>query len=317
MIRLPRSMMSTDIADLVGGRHVGEPRTIKAIGPFDTITPDCLGHWTGPVAALLTTKIACLLVFVPETTDSYRRRANCLTLIEVPSPRLAFIQVCRALAPEPRAPAGISAAAAIHVLADIDPSAVVSEFVSIGRDCHVGPRTVLAPGVVLYPNTTIGADATVHANAVLGARGFGLERNASGRLEEFPHYGGVIIEDDVEIGAGTCIDRGTFKSTRVCRGAKIDNLVHIAHNVAVGRDAVIVANSMIAGSVEIEDGAWIAPSASIREGLRIGRSAFVGLGAVVTHNVESGTTVAGSPARPIADFKRLVRVWAAGCRGTV
>jgi UDP-3-O-[3-hydroxymyristoyl] glucosamine N-acyltransferase len=121
-------------------------------------------------------------------------------------------------------------------------------------------------------------------------------------VTSFPHVGGVEIEDDVEIGANTCIDRGSLGNTIVRRGAKIDNLVHIAHNVVVGRNAFVIANAMIGGSTILGDGSWTSPSATLRDGIRIGDGATVGLGAVVTKSIPDGAVWMGTPARPISEF---------------
>ncbi|MDX9907755.1 MAG: UDP-3-O-(3-hydroxymyristoyl)glucosamine N-acyltransferase, partial [Bacteroidales bacterium] len=133
----------------------------------------------------------------------------------------------------------------------------------------------------------------------------GYQRNSYNKLEKFPHIGGVIIEDDVEIGANTCIDRGTLGNTVIKKGAKVDNLVHVAHNVTIGNHAAIIANTMIGGSTVIEDYAWIAPSVSLMNGLSVGKGATAGLGAVVTKNIPDNETWAGNPARPMESFIKL------------
>src|SRR5206468_6601571 len=116
----------------------------------------------------------------------------------------------------------------------IDAAASVVLCCVIGESCEVGPGTVLHSGVVLQRHVRIGRNVTVHASSVLGADGFGYERGADGTLEKFPHLGGVLVEDDVEIGSNTSIDRGSLGDTVLSRGCKIDNQVHVAHNVVVG-----------------------------------------------------------------------------------
>jgi len=139
----------------------------------------------------------------------------------------------------------------------------------------------------------------IHAGAVIGSDGFGYTRNEEGLVEKFPHMGGVVIEDDVEIGANTCIDRGALGNTFIGRSVKIDNLVHIAHNVVIEENSFIIANAMIAGSVQIGKNAWIAPSASVLQQLKIGDNALVGVGSVIRENVPANETWAGVPARKI------------------
>ena len=122
-------------------------------------------------------------------------------------------------------------------------------------------------------------------------------RGLGGAFEKFPHVGGVQIGDTVEIGANTCIDKGTLGDTVIGDGSKIDNLVHIAHNVKVGRSCAIIAHCMVGGSTVIGDYSWVAPSSCLRDQLVIGRHATIGLGSVVTKAVADGDTVYGVPAR--------------------
>lgn len=150
---------------------------------------------------------------------------------------------------------------------------------------------------------TMGERVRVGPGAVIGFSGFGYERNEEGAYEHFPHLGGVIIGDDVDIGSNTCIDRGVLGDTVICDGAKIDNLVHIAHNARIGKNCIIVAHSCIAGSARIEDGAWIAPHGCVRDGVTVGEGAMVGMGAVVTKDVEAYDVVVGVPAKSIKEKK--------------
>jgi UDP-3-O-[3-hydroxymyristoyl] glucosamine N-acyltransferase len=142
----------------------------------------------------------------------------------------------------------------------------------------------------------------IHAGSVIGADGFGYSRNDDGELEKFPHIGSVVIEDRVEIGSNTSVDRGTLSNTVIREGAKIDNFVHVAHNVVIGKHAAVIAHAMIGGSTEIGDYGWIAPSAALMNGLHIGKGATVGLGAVVTKNIPDNETWAGVPAMPLKEF---------------
>jgi UDP-3-O-[3-hydroxymyristoyl] glucosamine N-acyltransferase len=174
----------------------------------------------------------------------------------------------------------------IHVGAGayIDPSA------------EIGPGTTLHANVVIHAGTRIGARCVLHSGAVIGADGFGYEQDDEGKWFRIAHLGGVVIGNDVEIGANTCVDRGTFGDTRIDDNVKIDNLVHIAHNVVVRDNALIIAHAMVAGSVTVGKNVWIAPCASIRQKLSIGDDAVIGMGAVVVKDVAPGTTVMGVPA---------------------
>ena len=144
------------------------------------------------------------------------------------------------------------------------------------------------------------------SNSVIGGVGFGYAQDElTKQYVRFPHYGRVIIHNNVSIGNNTCIDRGSLSDTIMHDGVKIDNLVHIAHNVKIGKNTLIIANAMIAGSVIIGENCWIAPSSCIRNGITIGDNVTVGLASTVTKNIGSSQTVMGSPAVSIEDFLKL------------
>jgi UDP-3-O-[3-hydroxymyristoyl] glucosamine N-acyltransferase len=176
--------------------------------------------------------------------------------------------------------------------------------VVVGPGVVFGPRVSLADGVRIGPNTvlancTVGPRSCIGANCTIGLPGFGYERDEDGRSWRFPHLGEVRIGADVEIGSNTCIDRGALGATIVDDGCKIDNLVHVAHNVQIGRGALVIANAMLGGSSIIGDGAWVAPSASLMNKISVGAGATVGMGAVVIRSVAAGDTVAGNPAKKL------------------
>jgi UDP-3-O-[3-hydroxymyristoyl] glucosamine N-acyltransferase LpxD len=164
---------------------------------------------------------------------------------------------------------------------------------------HVHPTAQVHETAWIGPDVTVGAYCIIGPGAVIGSTGFGYVHQPDGTWTEKPHDYGVILDAGVHVGANTCIDRGSWRDTRIGAGTRIDNLVHIAHNVRVGRVVCIVAQAMIAGSVEVHDGAWIGPSSSIHQRLTIGPRALVGMGAVVIRDVAADTTVAGVPARVI------------------
>jgi UDP-3-O-[3-hydroxymyristoyl] glucosamine N-acyltransferase len=225
------------------------------------------------------------------------------TLLVSENPRLSFMRAVRRFFPPPVPGPGIHPTAVIEASARVDPSASIGAYCVIGANCSVGEGTILHPQVTLYSDVIVGRNTTINAGTVIGADGFGYERNEDGELEKFPHIGGVEIGDGVEIGSNTSIDRGTLGNTKILDGARIDNQIHIAHNVVVGERAAVIAQSMVGGSVKIGAEAWLAPAAVVMNQVAIGARAIVGLGAVVTKDVTDGQTVMGSPAQDEASFK--------------
>ena len=183
---------------------------------------------------------------------------------------------------------------------DIHPTAVVGKNVVLGKGVRIGSHTRIYHNVVIGDEVIIGERCVIKSGAVIGEEGFGFEREQSGKAIRLPHVGSVLIGNDVEIGSLTTVCRGTLKNTFVADGAKIDDHVHIAHNVYVGQDAMVIACAEVSGGVHIGDRAWIAPNAAVLNQIRIGADSTVGLGAVVIKHVEAGSTVAGSPAKPLA-----------------
>jgi UDP-3-O-[3-hydroxymyristoyl] glucosamine N-acyltransferase len=222
-------------------------------------------------------------------------KKKCFVVVD--KPKLVFLRVVEACFSE-QSEYGIHDTAWVRPEAEIHPGSYIGPFTYVGISI-IGEGTVIHGHCHIYDKVHIGNNVTVHAGTVIGSEGFGYERNDEGKLERFPHIGGVVIEDNVDIGANTCIDRGTLGDTIIRKGAKIDNLVHIAHNIVVGRDAAVIANAMVGGSVNIGDKAWLAPSATVMDRISIGRNALIGLGAVVLHDVPDNAIVVGNPAKEL------------------
>ena len=157
-------------------------------------------------------------------------------------------------------------------------------------------------GIVMHDSVKRFA-GTIGANTVIGKEGFGYERREDGTWREKDHPFSVVIGDNVDIGANTCIDRGSWRDTVIGDGCKIDNLVHIAHNVQLGKNVIVVAGAVICGSVTVGDGAWIGAGAIINQRIDIGTGAFIGSGAVVTKNVPPKRIFAGVPARDMGSVR--------------
>ncbi len=239
-------------------------------------------------------------------------------------PKLTFSRAAKFLFPAPDRHPGVHPSAVVHASARLGKAVSVGERVVIGESAEIGDRTWIGAGTVvgvqvsigsdceLYPNVTIypgarlGNRVIVHAGAVLGSDGFGYVRNqATGHYEKFPQVGRLEIGDDVEIGANTTIDRGALEVTRIGRGAKIDNLVHVGHNCQIGEDVVIAAQTGLSGSIVIEKDVVLGGQVGIGEHARIEEGVMLGgQGGVLPNKVLRGKGVAfwGTPARPVREY---------------
>ena len=233
-------------------------------------------------------------------------------VIAVPDARLAFAHVAKRLQSR-------DTQTQIHATAVIDPSATVGEGTQIGAHTvigggvSIGRECVIGPNVTIYPATTLGDRVNVQAGAVLGSKGFGYARDAAtGEYTLFPQQGTLAIEDDVDIGANTTIDRGALGETRIGAGSKLDNLVHIGHNCIVGRNVIIAAQTGISGSSIIEDGAILGGQVGIGEHALVGAGVILGGGAGVLSGKKMhgpGEVFWGRPARPLKEYlKDLARL---------
>ncbi|NOZ35748.1 MAG: hypothetical protein GXO80_10680 [Chlorobi bacterium] len=192
---------------------------------------------------------------------------------------------------------GISKSAKIHSSVKTGNNIFIGENVIIEKNCTIGDNTRIYHNTVIFKDTLIGNNVVIGANCTVAGIGFGYEKNKNGEFELIPHIGNVILEDNVEIGNNTCIDRAVLGSTILKRNSKIDNLVHIAHGVTVGENSVVIANAMVAGSVTIGKNVWVAPSASILNQLTIEDNSLVGMAANVIKKVNERDIVAGNPAK--------------------
>ncbi len=175
----------------------------------------------------------------------------------------------------------------------IGPNTVIDKNVTIGNDCFIGPNCHIQKG------TIIGNRVIIRSNVTIGNQGFGFVKDEAGNNINFPHFGNVIIEDDVQIGSSTCIDRGALSDTFIKEGVKIDNHVNIGHNVQIGRNSLIIAFTWIGGSTIIGDNCWVSPSVLLKNGITVGDNSTLYMGCVVTKDVPSNVTVSGYPARII------------------
>lgn len=216
-------------------------------------------------------------------------------LIAVDNPRLWFIRCIQKFFP-PIEKKGIHPTASIGENCKIGDEVYIGAYVCIGDNVKIGNRSKIYSGIHIYDNVSIGNHVVINSGCIIGAEGFGYERNENKIPEKFPHMESVRIENFVEIGANTCIDRGTLDDTLIGEGTKIDNLVHIGHNAKIGKHCIITAQCMIGRSI-IGDYSYIAPCSCLRPGKNIGKESFIGLGAVVTKDVEDYDIVYGVPAK--------------------
>ncbi|MET0402741.1 MAG: UDP-3-O-(3-hydroxymyristoyl)glucosamine N-acyltransferase [Cystobacter sp.] len=250
-----------------------------------------------------------------------------VSLIRVANPHLAFAQISQLLHPRPTYEAGVRPGAHVHPEAQVHADATVMAGATVDKGARVGARAVLFPGVylgeaatvgedsLLYPNVTVrehcqvGARVILHASCVVGADGFGFAFNPEGARGpehyKVPQAGIVRIEDDVEVGACTTIDRATIGETIIGRGTKIDNLVQIAHNVKVGPLSLLCAQAGVSGSSELGTGVVLAGQVGVVGHIRVGDMAKVGAQSGVAQDVDDGQVVSGTPAMPHREWLRM------------
>jgi UDP-3-O-[3-hydroxymyristoyl] glucosamine N-acyltransferase len=313
-------MTADQIARLLGGKlHGDSSREIRDVAGLMDAGPDALTYADGAKALQKAAQTRAGMILVPEGAAVEGQ-----TTVAVAHPKLAFIRAAEALRPAAAYPPGI------HPSAVIAPDAVLPEDVSVaanvviergakigegtrlsagvfvGEGVQIGSHCVLHPRVTLYPGAQLGNRVILHAGVVVGSDGFGYVF-AEGKLHKFPQLGKVIVEDDVEIGSNSTIDRGSLGVTVIGQGTKIDNLCQIAHNVRIGRHSVIAAQVGISGSTDIGECVVLGGQVGIADHVRLEDHVMIGgAGAVFPGKViRKGSAVWGNPVRPLAEYKRI------------
>jgi len=298
------------LAEQAGGTVVGEDRVIiSGIASLAEACPGQIAFFADPRyrGGLKTTKASAILIAEPSAEFQGSQ-------VIVRNPALAYAKVASLFAPAPRV-VGVSEKAFVSESAVIGANASIYPLAYIGEKAVLGDNVILFPGVfigdrvkignntVLYPNVSvmndcvIGNEVIIHAGTVIGSDGFGFLRDGSVNVK-IPQLGIVQIDDLVEIGANSCVDRAALGKTWIQRGVKTDNMVQIAHNVVIGEDTVIVAQAAVGGSVSIGNQVVIGGQAAIRDHLRVEDRAMIGSQSGVAKSLGAGEIVSGSPAIP-------------------
>lgn len=257
--------------------------------------------WVNDKNMALIENLAVGTVICSHNFDVKNRPAD-VNLIQVSNPRATFALVLNKFFTE-KSETGISANASIHESVVLGKDVFIGHNVVIEKGCTIGNNARILHNTVIFKGTVICNDVTIGANCTIGGVGFGYEKDIDGEYTLIPHIGNVVIEDKVEIGNNTTIDRAVMGSTILKKNSKIDNLVHIAHGVEVGENSLVIANAMVAGSVVIGKNVWVAPSSSVLNKVIIADNALVGMGAVVLRNVNEGAVMVGNPAKALEPKK--------------
>jgi UDP-3-O-[3-hydroxymyristoyl] glucosamine N-acyltransferase len=321
-----------DLAEYLGGRVVGDGSvSISSVASLRSANAESLvfiedaKHFSAalasPAAAVIVGKFAVGEFAAGEFAAQATTQKP---LLIVSQPRLAFARAAKLLRESEDGGRNIHASAIVPASVQlgksvaVGPRAVLGEHVKIGdgttvgAGCVIGDRAEIGAdcrldaNVTLYSGITLGDRVVVQAGAVLGSEGFGYVRDSeTGRYEQFPQLGKLVIEDNVEIGANSTVDRGALDETRICRGTKIDNLVQVGHNVQIGRDVVIAAQTGLSGSAVVEDNVIIGGQVGIADHVRIEEGAILGAqSGIPTKKVIRGKGVVfwGTPARPLREY---------------
>jgi len=308
------------VAEVVGAEQPSATLMLSGVAPLQTAGPTEISFLDNPkyTAALAETAAGAVLVH----PDMASRVPAGTVAIQTPRPYLAWARAAALFhPPAPTCPgvhpsAVVSAASQVDSSAEVGPLAVIGDGAEIGPRCRIGAAAVIGDGVIVGPDCRIGAHASL-SHALLGARvtiypgvrigqdGFGFAIADEGFCS-VPQLGRVVLEDDVEVGANTTIDRGSLHDTVIGAGSRLDNLVQIGHNVRLGRGCVIAALVGISGSTILEDNVMVGGQAGFNGHIRVGRGARIGPQTGVISDVAAGAELLGSPAMPVREFFRQI-----------
>jgi UDP-3-O-[3-hydroxymyristoyl] glucosamine N-acyltransferase len=274
-------------------------------------------------SALKATKASAVILGERDASDA----APGIARLRAADPYLAFARAIEIFAPAQHAAAGIHRLADVGAGASIASDASIAAFVSVGDGARIGARTIVYPHVTIGAGAIVGDDCVIHARvsirervvigsrvviqdgAVIGSDGFGFAHRADGTHHKIPQLGGVVIEDDVEIGANAAIDRPAVGETRIGAGTKIDNLVQIAHGVTIGRDVLLAAQVGIAGSTSVEDRVTLAGQVGVAGHLTVGKGVVATAQSGIPNSVEAGSFISGYPAIDNRDWLKASAIF--------
>jgi UDP-3-O-[3-hydroxymyristoyl] glucosamine N-acyltransferase len=310
-----------ELADFLGGTVQGNGETaIAGLGTLESAKPNELTFLANPRYAAKVAETAAGAVLMAPGGERYGR-----TAIEVANPYLCFAKLLTLFYTQPHKDLGVSPHAQMSANATLGAGTSVYPGAVIGTNAVIGARCVIYPGAVLYDNVVVGDDSIIHANAVIrehcrignrciiqpgaviGSDGFGYAPDGASYYR-IPQIGIVILEDDVEIGANTCIDRAAVDVTRISRGTKLDNLVQIAHNCQIGQDCMIVSQVGISGSAKIGNHVTLAGQVGVAGHLTIGDNVLVGAQSGVPSSLPANAAYSGTPTMPHKEWLKSAMV---------
>jgi len=312
----------TDLATVVKGSVIGDPDvTIDGFASIEEASPGDIvyAEKRRSLKQALEGQAACIMV--SEAPDDSER-----TFLVVGNPRLAFTRIVRHMAPPKLPDPGIHPSADVNDEAAVDPGAYIGPFVVvdaearigrgsrifpgtyIGRGCTVGADCIIGPHAVLYPGVHVGDRVLIQAGTVIGSDGFGYVLDEQKNYLKIPQLGTVVIEDDVEFGSNTSVDRATLGETRIGKDSKIDNLIQIAHNVRIGAHTAVSGQTGIAGSSSIGNYCVLAGQVGVGDHVTIEDQVIIGAQAGVPtgKRVRGNQILWGSPAKPVDEWKRMI-----------
>lgn len=312
-----------EIAALAGGKVEGNPEaSVSGLAKIEEGTAGTLSFLSNPQYAQYIYTTAATIVIVNDDFAPEQALPEGITLIRVPDARQAFAKLLGAYNQARLNKTGVDKNAHVSSSAKIGKNVYIGAFAFVGDDAVVGDNTKIHPhvflgdnvkvgngstlysGVRVYHDCVIGDDCILQSGTIIGGDGFGFQPNSTNNYQKVPHIGNVVIEDHVEIGANTTIDRATLGSTIIRKGVKLDNLIQVAHNVEIGENTVIAAQSGVAGSTKIGRDCMIGGQVGIIGHLSIGNRVKIAAQSGIGSNLKDDEIVQGSPAFAIGDYKR-------------